>query len=149
MLVDHLKEGNKALDVGSGSGYLTACFAALGAEAYGVEHIMELVDKSVSNVKAGNPSLSIHFKVGDGRKGWHEQSPFHCIHVGAAAPNTPTELIEQLAEGGRLVIPVGEDGADQYLMVYDKEPGGKVKAERVMGVRYVPLTSVEKQVGRV
>ncbi|GFQ00486.1 protein-l-isoaspartate o-methyltransferase 1 [Phtheirospermum japonicum] len=136
LLEDHLKPGMHALDVGSGTGYLTACFVVMvgpQGRAVGVEHIPELVESSIKNIQksAAAPllkegSFSVH--VGDGRQGWPEFGPYDAIHVGAAAPEIPTALIEQLKPGGRLVIPVGNIFQD--LQVVDKNMDGTQCPER-------------------
>ncbi|KAJ4790599.1 Protein-L-isoaspartate O-methyltransferase [Rhynchospora pubera] len=151
LLKDHLQPGMRALDVGSGSGYLTACFAMMvGPEgrAVGIEHIPELVAASIENVKrsAATPllekgSLSLH--VADGRYGWPEAAPYDTIHVGAAAPEIPKALLDQLKPGGRMVIPVGD--LFQDLQVVDKKLDGSIISRNETGVRYVPLTSRSAQ----
>ncbi|XP_022134797.1 protein-L-isoaspartate O-methyltransferase 1-like isoform X4 [Momordica charantia] len=151
LLEKHLQPGMHALDVGSGTGYLTACFAMMvGPEgrAVGVEHIPELVVSSMENIKksAAAPllkegSLSVH--VGDGRQGWAQCAPYDAIHVGAAAAEIPPALIEQLKPGGRMVIPVGS--VFQDLKVVDKDADGSVNIHDETSVRYVPLTSREAQ----
>ncbi|XP_037467710.1 protein-L-isoaspartate O-methyltransferase 1-like isoform X2 [Triticum dicoccoides] len=151
LLEDHLQPGMRALDVGSGTGYLTACFALMvgpGGRAVGVEHIPELVASSTENIKksAAAPqlndgSLSIH--IADGREGWPELAPYDCIHVGAAAPQIPEALIEQLKPGGRMVIPVGT--IFQELKVVDKNLDDGVSIRDETSVRYVPLTSKDAQ----
>ncbi|XP_074563310.1 protein-L-isoaspartate O-methyltransferase-like isoform X2 [Curcuma longa] len=151
LLVDHLQPGMNALDVGSGTGYLTACFAMMvGPEgrAVGVEHIPELVDFSTNNIRSSaassclnEGSLSLH--VADGRLGWPELAPYDAIHVGAAAPEIPQPLIDQLKPGGRLVIPVGTIFQD--LQVVDKNLDGSVSVRTETSVRYVPLTSKAAQ----
>lgn len=151
LLEQHLQPGMRALDVGSGSGYLTACFAMMvGPEgrAIGVEHVPELVVESIENIKRSaashlleEGSLSIH--VGDGRLGWPELAPYDAIHVGAAAPEIPKPLIDQLKPGGRMVIPVGSFFQD--LEVVDKKPDGSISRHSVTSVRYVPLTSRDAQ----
>ncbi|XP_044959506.1 protein-L-isoaspartate O-methyltransferase-like isoform X1 [Hordeum vulgare subsp. vulgare] len=151
LLEDHLQAGMRALDVGSGTGYLTACFALMvgpGGRAVGVEHIPELVASSTENIKKSSAapqlndgSLSIH--IADGREGWPELAPYDCIHVGAAAPQIPEALIEQLKPGGRMVIPVGT--IFQELKVVDKKQDGGVSIRDETSVRYVPLTSKDAQ----
>ncbi|KAF8077307.1 hypothetical protein N665_1047s0007 [Sinapis alba] len=153
LLEDKLQPGMRALDVGSGTGYLTGCFALMvGAEGrvVGVDHIPELVDMSIKNVEksvAGSllqkGSLSLH--VGDGRKGWKEFAPYDAIHVGAAASEVPQALLDQLKPGGRMVIPVGT--YFQELKVIEKSEDGSIKARTETSVRYVPLTSRDEQTG--
>ncbi|KAH7373569.1 hypothetical protein KP509_17G063100 [Ceratopteris richardii] len=151
LLQNHLKPGIHALDVGSGTGYLTACFAIMtGPEArvVGVEHIPELVEGSIENVKASKAApmlesgrLSLH--VGDGRLGWPDEAPYDAIHVGAASSKVPNALLEQLKPGGRMVIPVGDEF--QELRVIDKQTDGSVKEWCKADVRYVPLTDKKEQ----
>ncbi|XP_050220865.1 protein-L-isoaspartate O-methyltransferase 1-like [Mercurialis annua] len=151
LLEEHLKPGMHALDVGSGTGYLTACLAIMvgpQGRAVGVEHIPELVTSSIKNIEksAAAPllqegSLSVH--VGDGREGWPEFAPYDAIHVGAAAPEIPQALIDQLKPGGRMVIPVGNIFQD--LKVIDKAQDGSISVRSETSVRYVPLTSRDAQ----
>ncbi|KAK7265611.1 hypothetical protein RJT34_33233 [Clitoria ternatea] len=151
LLEKNLQTGMHALDVGSGTGYLTACFALMvgpQGRAIGVEHIPELVSFSIENVKKSaaaqllkDGSLSVH--VGDGRQGWPEFAPYDAIHVGAAASEIPQPLIDQLKPGGRMVIPVGNIFQD--LKVVDKNSDGSISIRTETSVRYVPLTSREAQ----
>ncbi|XP_011005608.1 PREDICTED: protein-L-isoaspartate O-methyltransferase 1 isoform X2 [Populus euphratica] len=151
LLEENLKPGMHALDVGSGTGYLTACLALMvgpQGRAVGVEHIPELANSSLKNIEksAAAPllkegSLSIH--VGDGREGWPEFAPYDAIHVGAAAPEIPQPLLDQLKPGGRMVIPVGNIFQD--LKVVDKKEDGSISVRSETSVRYVPLTSRDAQ----
>ncbi|XP_004299165.1 PREDICTED: protein-L-isoaspartate O-methyltransferase-like isoform 2 [Fragaria vesca subsp. vesca] len=151
LLEKNLQPDMHALDVGSGTGYLTACFALMvgpKGRAVGVEHIPELVSSSIENIQKSavapllkEGSLSVH--VGDGRLGWPEFAPYDAIHVGAAAPEIPQPLIDQLKPGGRMVIPVGNIYQD--LKVVDKNMDGSVSIRTETAVRYVPLTNRDAQ----
>eukprot|EP00922_Rhytidocystis_sp_ex-Travisia-forbesii_P016713 GHVS01024992.1.p1 GENE.GHVS01024992.1~~GHVS01024992.1.p1 ORF type:complete len:384 (-),score=48.94 GHVS01024992.1:204-1355(-) len=148
-LRDHLKEGMKALDVGSGSGYLAVCMANMvGVRenkglVVGIDHIKELVDKSIINVRREDGDLldnPNHFKLvtGDGWKGVPEFGPYNAIHVGAAADEIPKDLVEQLAAGGKMVVPVG-GRLGQTMMEITKDATGGVHTQPMLGVSYVPL----------
>jgi len=147
LMKDHLKPGAKVLDVGSGSGYLSACLARMvgpKGKVVGIDVIPELVEFAIKNVKNDDPTLLseglIEFKVKDGWKGDPDNAPFDSIHVGAAAATVPEALLQQLKDGGRLVIPEGT--SSQSLNVYDKI-GSEIKMTQMMGVRYVPLVKTE------
>ena len=154
LLKDHLKEGGKALDVGFGSGYLTVAMSKMMGDkgvAVGIEHIKQLYDFAKENISKNHKNLLDSKKLilveGDGRNGYNQKAPYDCIHVGAAAETIPQALVDQLANGGRLVIPVGYQGDSQYITIVDKDRNGKISSRRELGVSYVPLTSVKNQLG--
>jgi len=152
LLASVVTPGAKVLDIGSGSGFMTACLAQLAGDqgrVHGVEHIAELAEQGRSNVAAGNPELiqRVEFHVGDGFEGLEDQAPFQVIYVGAAAPSLGEvqKLIDQLATGGRMIIPVGlREGFHQLLQVDVKEDG-TVAVKNHGTVRFVPLTSKKTQ----
>ncbi|CEM18497.1 unnamed protein product [Vitrella brassicaformis CCMP3155] len=164
-LSDQLQPGNSALDVGSGTGYLTTCMARLCGlvddknevhhdlgKVVGIDYVKPLVEMSVDNVKNDLPKLmeAPNFKllVGDGWKGYAEFAPYHAIHVGAAARVVPQALVDQLAVGGKMIIPLGPSGGAQYLTEVTKDESGHVKQRQLFGVRYVPLVEDTSGGGR-
>ena len=151
-LKDYLIPGGKALDVGFGSGYLTVAMSKMmddQGKSVGIEHIKELCEFAKENISKNHKNLLDSQKVilieGDGRKGYKDLAPYNAIHVGAASPEIPIFLIDQLANGGRLVVPVGSQGEVQYINIIDKDQNGKIKIKEDLCVRYVPLTSVQEQ----
>lgn len=140
-LLPYLRPGARVLDVGSGSGYLVAVFAHLvgpSGKVVGIEHVPELVEWSEKNLRKDGfgkslDDKSIEMIAGDGRKGYEQGGPYDAIHVGAAAPTVPQELIDQLASPGRMFIPVGT--YMQSIEQIDKDANGKVTREQVMDVR--------------
>lgn len=149
LLADKLRPGASVLDVGSGSGYLTACFARhIGnGTVIGVEHQPQLVALGIENIRKDDASLLdtglIKIIQGDGRLGCSEYAPFDAIHVGAAAPDTPHELINQLKNGGRLIVPIGPINQTQSLEQFEKNAEGVVVRKSLMSVMYVPLTDLK------
>lgn len=150
MALPNLKPGAKVLDVGSGSGYLTVCFAKFvepAGRVIGIEHVEGLVDLSIRNTEKSHKHLMesglIKYVVGDGRLGYPAEAPYDVIHVGAAAGQVPPALLGQLANGGIMIIPVGE--LDQSVRLIKKDQSGHVTQTDVLPVRYVPLTDRDQQ----
>ena len=132
-----LRDGPKrVLEVGTGSGYQAAVLAALGLEVYTVERIGDLLRTARKRFRA--LGLHVRSKHDDGRIGWPEEAPFDAIIVTCAPDHVPQPLIEQLKEGGRMIIPVGEFG-DQNLVLIEKQ-GGQIARRAVLPVRFVPMT---------
>ena len=140
------------LDIGSGSGYLTVCLSKLINDqgiVVGIEHIPELYLKGKRNIEKHHKRLLDEKKIillnCDGRNGYKELGPYQLIHVGAAAEKIPQVLVDQLAKGGRMFIPIGLDDNDQWIYVVDKDLNGNITAKKTLSVCYVLLTSKEKQ----
>ncbi len=143
-----LQPGQKVLEIGTGSGYQAAVLAELGeVEVYTVEIIPALAEETIARLHALG-YISIHFRRGDGYYGWPEYAPYHGIVVTAAVERVPPPLLEQLAEGGRLVIPLGLPHHFQSLWVFTKS-GGQVTSYDWGGVAFVPFTREKKPPSQV
>ncbi len=125
----------RVLEVGTGCGYQAAVLARLAKEAYSIERIQPLAEKARANLRPMRVS-NLRLVYGDGYKGLPEVAPFDAIVVAAAAPQVPAALLEQLAVGGRLIMPVG--GATQHLMLVERTAQG-YKETKLDAVRFVPL----------
>jgi protein-L-isoaspartate(D-aspartate) O-methyltransferase len=132
----HVEPGDRVLDVGTGSGYQAAVLAAMGAEVYGIEILEPLATDAAARLARLGYAVSI--RAGDGWSGWPEHAPFAAILVAAAPPEIPTALTEQLAVGGRLVLPVGERWRQELVVVTRTTKG--LRRERVIPVAFVPMT---------
>lgn len=131
-----LQGNERVLEIGTGSGYQAAILGKLAAEVHTVEIIPELAEGAQRVLKElGLTNVFVH--VGDGSLGWPEAAPYHRILVAAAAPEVPQPLLEQLADGGRLVIPIGGRGF-QELQLW-KRQGERFRQERSISVAFVPL----------
>ena len=131
-----LRGGEKVLEVGTGSGYQAAVLAEIASEVYTIEIVAPLAERARADL-ARLGYRKVHVRAGDGYKGWPEAAPFQAIVVTAAAPRVPAPLLAQLADGGRLVIPVGED--EQSLRVITRT-GARFDEQTVLPVRFVPMT---------
>ena len=134
-----LTQGEKVLEIGTGSGYQAAVLAELGGvEVYSIEIVEPLAKRTHELLDRMGYKDKLNLRIGDGYKGWPEAAPFDAIIVTAAPEKIPQPLIDQLAVGGRLVIPVGKAG-DQDLRVITRGKDGTT-SESLMGVRFVPMT---------
>lgn len=131
--------GDKALEVGTGSGYQAAVLAELVDTVYSIEIIGALAEQAAT-VLEQQGYTKVQTRTGDGYYGWPEQAPFDVIVVTAAAGHIPPPLIEQLKPGGRMVIPVGSRFMTQQLVLVVKDEAGKVTTRQILPVRFVPLT---------
>lgn len=135
-----LKEGDKVLEIGTGSGYQAAILAEIpGVEVYTIEIIPELAESGCKRLKELGYTR-VHCTQGDGYYGWPEYAPFDAIIVTAAPDHLPQPLADQLAVGGRMVIPIGPPGGYQTLWKFVKQPDGELKAYNMGGVAFVPFT---------
>jgi protein-L-isoaspartate(D-aspartate) O-methyltransferase len=132
------KKYMKVLEIGTGSGYQSAVLAEIVKEVYTIEIVEKLGKRAKQDLEKLGYS-NIHTRIGDGYKFWPEQSPFDAIIVTAAAEKVPQPLIEQLKEGGKMVIPVGPEGKVQDLLLLEKTKG-KIKTTNLGAVRFVPFT---------
>jgi protein-L-isoaspartate(D-aspartate) O-methyltransferase len=127
----------RVLEIGTGSGYQAAVLSNLVAEVYTIEIVRPLAERAAA-VLSELGYKNVHVKAGDGYKGWPEHAPFDAIIVTAAPDHVPAPLVEQLKEGGRMVIPVGERGAQKLYLLEKRD--GQVRQTAVIPVRFVPLT---------
>ena len=127
------KPDDRVLEIGTGSGYQAAVLGEVVKEVYSIE-IIENLAKTLDGLGYRN----IHVKVGDGYKGWPDQAPFDAIVVTAAPREIPEPLVQQLKEGGRIIIPVGRQGGVQRLIKGVKK-SGRLITEEVLAVRFVPM----------
>ena len=132
-----LKKNQKVLEIGTGSGYQSAFLAEFCAELYTVELLAELQKQAKERLR-GLGYHNIHYKVGDGSLGWAEHAPYERIMVTAAAKRMPLPLIEQLAPGGIMIIPVGPLGW-QELMQVTKDNEGNIEQKKLLDVAFVEL----------
>lgn len=126
----------KVLEVGTGSGYQTVLLSHLASQVFSIERIPALFNSARDTIaRAGARNVSM--LLGDGTLGWREYSPYDAILVGAGSPTVPQPLIDQLAEDGRLLIPVGDEESQMLVMLTRRS--GQVERQDVLPVRFVPL----------
>lgn len=138
-----VQPGQRILEIGTGSGYQAAVLAEMGATVFSIEIVSELgrIAKDTLNALAYN---TIHLKIGDGYQGWPEHAPFDAIIVTCAPTRVPKPLKTQLAEDGKMVIPVGEKHFQQLVMLSKKD--GRIKQETIVDVRFVPMVNTKGKV---
>lgn len=131
-------EGETVLEIGTGCGYQTAVLAPLVKRVYSVERIRELQQKARQRLRDLD-IYNVQFRPGDGWEGWAKYGPYDGIIVAAAAPELPPKLLEQLAPGGRLVMPVGPQGRQELMLVSRRDD--HFEQESLGAVSFVPLVS--------
>lgn len=131
-----LNPTDRVLEIGTGSGYQAAVLAGLVAHVYSIE-IIEPLAKSAQATLQRLGCDNVHVKVGDGYKGWPEEAPFDAVIVTCAPDKVPQALVDQLKDGGRMIIPVGERFAQELYLLEKKN--GEVKQSVTLPVRFVPM----------
>lgn len=132
-----LKPTDKVLEIGTGSGFQAAVLAQLAAEVYTTE-IYSKFTQSSRKVLNRLGFKNIKYKIGDGKLGWPEMAPFDKIIITAVAWEIPTQLVEQLKVGGKMILPLEENNREQYLILL-KKLANKTELKRLLAVRFVPL----------
>ena len=135
------RPGDRVLEIGTGSGYQAAVLALLVKDVYSIEIVKPLGEAAAGLLESLGYD-NVHVRIGDGYQGWPEEAPFDAIVVTAAPPEVPQALVDQLAEGGRMVIPVGTS-YQELLMVEKKK--GKVTKRVITVVRFVPMVKGGKE----
>jgi len=131
-----LRETDRVLEVGTGSGYVTALLSVLCAEVFSVERCASLAHPARATLlRLGYNNVAIH--VGDGTLGWSEVAPFDAVLVSAATPEVPSSLFEQLREGGRMILPVGPAWSQELQLI--RKISGRAEVTVLEGCRFVPL----------
>jgi protein-L-isoaspartate(D-aspartate) O-methyltransferase len=133
-----VQRSHTVLEIGTGSGYQAAVLGELARTVYTIEIVPQLAQSAMETLKAIG-YRNVHVRAGDGYAGWPEHAPFDRIMLTAAPEEIPKPLVDQLAPGGRLIAPVGGQGAAQWLTIVDKTPKG-VTQRRTLPVRFVPFT---------
>jgi len=131
-----LKGTEKVLEIGTGSGYQTVLLAHLVAQVFSIERIAALMQQAKQNIERAAVH-NVSLLIGDGTVGWRAHAPYDAILVSAASPSVPQPLIEQLADGGRMIIPLG--GQEEQDLIMLTRRGSDVVRENILPVRFVPL----------
>ena len=137
-----IKPGDTVLEVGAGSGYAAAVISRIAERVIAIERQHELVEVARERMqRLGYDNVEI--VEGDGTKGWRDEAPYDAILAAASGSHVPRPLVEQLAPGGRIVMPLGDPGWVQELVKVTKQEDGILKQENLGGVRFVPLIGEE------
>lgn len=139
----NIEPTHRILEIGTGCGYQTAILCKLARRVFTIERIKSLGEGAEQRLRQLGGCSNFINKIGDGSVGWKEQAPFDGIIVTAAAPITPSSLLGQLANGGKMIIPVGENLNSQRLVLYEKDDEGNVTEVLLHGTRFVPLIGRE------
>jgi len=131
------KPTDRVLEIGTGSGYQAAILAEMVAEVYSIE-IVEPLARRAEEVLKRLGYTNVHVRLGDGSKGWPEAAPFDAIIVTCAPEHVPQPLVDQLKDGGRMIIPVGGGGLQDLVLL--RKEDGKLEQDTVLPVRFVPMT---------
>lgn len=131
------KPTDRILEIGTGSGYQTAILAAIVREVYSIE-VLELLGVRAGRTLKRLGFQNVHTRIGDGHEGWVDAAPFDAIIVTCAPERVPQLLLDQLCEGGRMIVPVGGPPSQQLLLLVKRS--GRVQCESVLPVRFVPMT---------
>ncbi len=131
-----LEPDDKVLEIGAGSGYQAAVLAEIGQKVYTIEKIEPLLERARSILDELGYD-NVVSKIDDGARGWPEHAPYDAILVTAGAPDVPQPLMDQLAEGGRMIIPVGDQTLQELIKVVKKN--GEARKKKLGGCRFVPL----------
>ncbi|MEO6695107.1 MAG: protein-L-isoaspartate(D-aspartate) O-methyltransferase [Ignavibacteria bacterium] len=143
----NIKQGDKVLEIGTGSGYQSAVLKELGADVYTIERIKELSD--LAKEKLSELGYDVHLKNDDGTKGWEEFAPFNNIIVTAGSPKIPRQLLDQLAVNGLMIIPVGDEALQELVLIKKVEVDEenittiKYKSKKFKDFKFVPLIGEE------
>jgi protein-L-isoaspartate(D-aspartate) O-methyltransferase len=138
-----LETGSKVLEIGTGSGYQAAVLAEICDSVFSIEIVEELGKKAKALLKVLNYN-NVFITIGDGYKGWPEYAPFDAIIVTCAPTHVPDPLKEQLVEGGKMIIPVGETNYQELILMVKKK--GRLIQQAVLPVRFVPMVDKNKNI---
>ena len=141
-MTEHLdvKKNHKVLEIGTGSGYQSAVLSIIASEVYTIEIVEPLGIKAKEILKNNNYN-NVTVKIGDGYQGWKEEAPFDRIMVTAAPKKIPDMLVAQIKNGGKMIIPFGENSSSQHLWIIEKDIKGNVEEKKILPVRFVPMVN--------